>query len=570
MTTTSRLPHPSGRSTRLDVLFAAAALASLAGCGGGGSNNPPVPAPPPPPAATLTLSLTGGRTGGFDHVWVTVTAVALNADATKPYDADDATWTTWTLATPVTVDLASPDNTSGALSDLLKSAAITPGAYAQLRLLVADPDAALVASATAAGLHYNDQVDYTDAASHAHTVPLEFAGLAQGLALAVPLTVSNGGAAFIALEWDAASSLVRRPSPDGLDRFVVRNALRAYDRTRTGAVMGLVDPSQFCTGAPSPACISDVTVDVQAVAPGGTTAVLARSAQVQTSGASRGAYFLYPLPDVDTVEVVVRGRHMETMVVHDVFVQPVGILATVPVVVGSASAPLMPVRNASEHAVTLAAATSPRATQAAFFQTPAASGVPPIQIADALTDPATGLWTSPLALPAGPLHVASYDKAQPNATLAFSPFTPPEGDGGFLAGLTGPSYALPSALSSLAPAAASWTPPTLAPVTGLVTGRLSVHVEANVAYDHAELLIANDSGVVAVADASSLMTFLGGTLSFDLPSGSNPADPLATLYTATLRAWKSSSMAGSLKHVAAPGVGDLRTQASATLSVPAP
>jgi hypothetical protein len=91
-----------------------------------------------------------------------------------------------------------------------------------------------------------------------------------------------------------------------------------------------------------------------------------------------------------------------------------------------------------------------------------------------------------------------------------------------------------------------------------------------VAYDHAELLIANDSGVVAVADASSLMTFLGGTLSFDLPSGSNPADPLATLYTATLRAWKSSSMAGSLKHVAAPGVGDLRTQASATLSVPAP
>jgi hypothetical protein len=561
----------AGRRARLAVLFSCVAVAALAGCGGGGSSSPPPVPGPPPAAAALTLSLTGGRTGGYDHVWVTVAAVALNGDATKPYDATDATWTTYTLATPVTLDLASSDSTSGALTDLLKNAAITPGSYAQLRLLVADPDADLVASAVAAGLHYNDQVDFTDTARHAHSVPLEFAGLGQGLALAVPITIANGGAAFIALEWDAASSLVRRASPDGIDRFVVRNVLRAYDRTRTGAVLGVIDGADFCTTTVSNACISDVTVSVEAVAPMGTTAVLARTAQVVTSGTSKGAFFLYPLPDVATVDVVVRGRHMDTIVVRDVYVQPEGVLVTVPTAVGSASAPLVPVRNAVERAPTLAAATSPPSTQAAFFQSaPAASGPVPLQVAEANTDPATGLWTAPLALPSGPLHVADYDKLHPDADLVFTTTSPVEGDGGFQVQLLGPSFSLPSALSMLAPASATWTPPVLDPVTGLVTGNLQVHVNANKDYDHAELLIANDSGVVAVRDVSALMGLFGGTTSFALPSGTNAADPLATLYTATLRAWKSSSMSGSLKHVAAPGVGDLRSGSTATLNVSAP
>ena len=569
MTTSARALHPHG-TAHLAVLMATVAAATLVGCGGGGSGTPTPPPPPPPPSTTLTLSLGGGRMGGVAHAWVTITAVALNADATKPYDPTDGTWLTITPATPVTVDLASSDATSGALVDVLHAAGIAPGSYAQMRLLLADPDGTLVSSASAASLAWNDQVDYIDAGGRPRSVPLEIAGRAQGVALQTPFTITAGGAAYLALEWDAASSLVRRASPDdGVDRFTFRNDLRAYDRTRTGAVMGLVDTSSFCVGAPNPSCISDVTVEVQAVPPGGATSVHARSAQVVDAGGGLGAFFLYPLPDVDSVDVVLRGRHMDTMVVHGVPVTPVGGLATVPTAVSSASSPLRPTPDAMEHTVALSAATSPTSTQAAFFQTPGA-GAAALELATVNTDPATGLWTLAPTLPGGPLHAATFDTAHPNATLVFTTIAPTQGLGAFGVQLRGPSWALPSALSPLAANAGTWTAPALSTVPGLASCALDVHVLANNAYDRGEVLVANDSGIVAVRDVRSFLYLLGGTASFTVPCGQGPADPLATLYTATLRVWNTTSISTTLRHVEAPGVADLRNGTTATLELPRP
>jgi len=63
-------------------LAALGALFALAACGGGGGTS----TPPPPPAtstqAVLSVSLAGGATPGIDHLWVTVTGLAMNADAT--------------------------------------------------------------------------------------------------------------------------------------------------------------------------------------------------------------------------------------------------------------------------------------------------------------------------------------------------------------------------------------------------------------------------------------------------------------------------------------------------------
>ena len=145
-------------------LASLAALFSLVACGGGASSGSTTPPPPSTASnAVLSVSLSGGATPGIDHLWVTVTGLALHADATRVYGDGDPGWVVQTLATPVTLDLADPSVSDGGALSLIKQSVSTLGTFAQLRLLVAISDPAIppVASATAKGLQYNDQVQYT-------------------------------------------------------------------------------------------------------------------------------------------------------------------------------------------------------------------------------------------------------------------------------------------------------------------------------------------------------------------------------------------------------------------------
>ena len=98
---------------------------------------------------------------------------------------------------------------SGTLS-LIKQSMSSLGSFAQLRLLVAPSDPAVPAqsSATAKGLQYNDEVQYTDA-SGAHVVPLEIADPQSGLRLLTPFNLTADATTPLAIEWNA-NSLVRR------------------------------------------------------------------------------------------------------------------------------------------------------------------------------------------------------------------------------------------------------------------------------------------------------------------------------------------------------------------------
>ena len=208
-------------------LASLAALFALAACGGGGGSGGSTPPPPSTPSsAVLSVSLSGGASVGIDHLWVTVTGIAMHADATHVYGDGDAGWVVATLAAPITVDLADPSLADGGAISLLRQNVNALGTFAQLRLLVASPDPGLTlaSSASAKGLQFNDQVQYTDA-SGVHVVPLEIADLQAGLRLLTPFNLSADTTTPLAIEWNA-NSLVRRASAGGADRFTLRNELQ--------------------------------------------------------------------------------------------------------------------------------------------------------------------------------------------------------------------------------------------------------------------------------------------------------------------------------------------------------
>ncbi len=95
------------------------ALFALAACGGGGTSATP-PLPPPPPGvapAVLSVSLAGGAGPNVDHMWVTVTGVAINKDASRPFGDGDPSWVVETLEQPsISPAASSPRATSSRCS----------------------------------------------------------------------------------------------------------------------------------------------------------------------------------------------------------------------------------------------------------------------------------------------------------------------------------------------------------------------------------------------------------------------------------------------------------------------
>src|SRR6202008_5045381 len=102
-----------------------------------------------------------------------------------------------------------------------------------LRLLLkqSDPAQAPLASATAKGLQFNEQVQYPDAGG-AHVVPLEVPNGQGGLRLLTPFNLSADTTTPLSIEWSPEQSLVRRAATGGgADRFTLRNGLQLYNQT---------------------------------------------------------------------------------------------------------------------------------------------------------------------------------------------------------------------------------------------------------------------------------------------------------------------------------------------------
>lgn len=566
------------------------ALFALVACGGGGGGGNAAPPPPSTPSdAVLSVSLSGGASAGVDHLWVTVTGIAMHADATRVYGDGDPGWIVQALTTPVTVDLADQSSSNGSAVSLLRQSVSALGTFAQLRLLVApsDPALALESSASDKGLKFNDQVQYTDATG-VHIVPLEVPDPQAGLRLLTPFTLSTDTTTPLAIEWNV-NSLVRRASAGAADRFTLRNELQGYNQqllTALGdsglqidgsifdSISGQLATTDFCTGASHAGCIHDVVASATSLSPDGRFQAEVRSVNVSASG----AFLLYPLPSDPMYDVVIRGGNMQTIVVHGVVVDPTGLLRAFPTALGSAATPIVPVLDTSERAVTLASALVPAAGRVFLGQTVAGSGSKgvdvPYTIETGATDPATGQLLQALTLPGGPLHYATFDPAKDGngASPTFATVTPVEGAGAWTAWSQGTLATTTSPMTTLAAGATAATVASPAPRAGFSTGTLTVALSgtASNGADHAELIVSNDGGTVAAVDVSPQIATHGGSTAIALPAGSSASAPAAAVYGVALRTWAAASETTSARWVRAATPIDLSSATSANVNLVLP
>jgi len=567
--------------TRTAAALAAAALVLLGGCGGGSSDGGGVPAPGSQ-TGSLTLGLAGGAPAGFSHVYVTIEKIALNTDANRPWSPSDSTWQVVHLDAPITVDLTTSVN--GLIASLVTGAAMPATTYGQLRVFVLRHDETLAASAKALNLAFNAEADYVDAAGQAHQLPLEFADSTLGLRVNGTITIGANVESNLTLQWDLEHSAVRFASDDGIDRVTMRPDVQVYDIAQTGAIVGLMDKSVFCTAGSSTGCVYDVVATAEMPSADGRFMVAVRSAPVVVSS-DYARFGLYPLPPLAagaTFDVVIRGRNMRTIVVRAVPAVPAEVLQATATQLGidmtdpdhPVPAPIVPQLSAQGDAlVTLNAPTVPASAQLVFGQTLPGSGELPHEVKVANTDPFTGRLADALPLPSGPLRVATYTST---SALSFSDVAPQEGTDAYSLLTLGTRYDTPSAIAVVsAPGGATsavTAPVTMrdgrtevAPLTVTLAGNSSLNVDA------AELVVTDVAGIVTTLDVSSLLGTPNATAPLQLPSGSFAASLGGTaIYAVAVRTWKRSSPSTTLLWARAPSTVDLRVTAPAAVTITLP
>src|ERR1019366_725735 len=372
----------------------------LAGCKGGSSSIPPT-------LGSVNVSLTDGPGSDYDHVWVTVKAISFHTDPNQVWDGSGAGWQTTTLTAPVTLDLA--NLTNGTLSPVFINMNLPVGGYRQIRLFLAGFDDPLTASALAAGLIYNDQVEYTDATVVVHDVPLEIAYPTQGIQLNGSFDVSAptilNPSLNLAVDFDLEHDLVRfKPDINGTEYyFTMAPNLRSFDLDQSGAITGTVDTANLCPSSSTTpiGCGYNMIVKAELLSADGTRHRDIRSTTVKPDG----SFTLYPLPVLpagQTYDVLIRGRNVETTLVKGV---------TAPALNGTTflsnainRIPL-PIDSTGEYFANFTSALNPKSGDALFQQTLRGAGEVPYEVRWENTNPFTGILEVPSALANGPLHV---------------------------------------------------------------------------------------------------------------------------------------------------------------------
>jgi Domain of unknown function (DUF4382) len=553
-------------STRSKALIwggSAAMLLALVACGGGGGGS----AGQVGPTGAATVAVTDAPNADYRNVWVTLSEIAFHRrDDASPTDVD---WLAYPLTSPVTVNLATLGR--GNFQDVFQDIRLPVGIYRQIRLRLVDDDAPLAASAQAAGLAYNDQVDYLDGTNTLQHAPLELVGPRQGIGIFGTFTVDSAAPLHLVLDFDLEHDVVRFPDEvGGGPAFTLKpHALRYFDLSHVGAIAGTVDPAMLA--AQNAAGAYELVVKAEVPSADGTRHVVTRATGVDPV---TGAFTLFPLPiptgsNARTFDVVVRGRNMDTVVVKGV-----------PVTAGTSpasgatvlSASPLPIHLDTEYTATLSAPSDPTGSWLDFYQTLPGAGELPYEIRFRHVNPFTGGLDMPFPLSAGPLWSGTY---VPGGAPALQSSVPVQGVGAFDAVADAIQYAASPAVPVAAGASGLAFPTltvdgTVAAATGAIAVRIAVATPS--AWDHGDIVVSRYGEIVdTVAIPAGVLSGAGGTVSVpNLPAGTSASPDHAAFYYAYVRVWKTASPVRKVHVVPVAAFADFRTQSSATLSVMLP
>lgn len=185
----------------------------IAACGGGDGG---------PDTGTLHVSMTDAPACGFDHVYVTVNKVRVNASASA---ADgDGGWTDIALTTPQKIDLLSLTN--GVLTDL-GTAPLAAGQYQQLRLVLSPNQGNTLANS----------VVPTGGTEQPLATP---SGAQSGYKIIQPFTVQANTLVDLVLDFNACKSIVTQ----GNGNYLLKPVVTATPTVVSGSITGYVPAAQ--------------------------------------------------------------------------------------------------------------------------------------------------------------------------------------------------------------------------------------------------------------------------------------------------------------------------------------
>ncbi|HEU0202334.1 MAG TPA: DUF4382 domain-containing protein [Burkholderiaceae bacterium] len=556
---------------RLFLKSAAAAIAfgtalGLAACGGGGSSGGSAA----PQAATgkVTVAVTDAPSADFNQVWITIRRIDFNkAENATP---NDPNWLSFPLAEPVTVDLAQLAN--GNMAEVFQDIELPVGLYRQIRLVLVGEDEPLTASALAAGLQYNDQVNFTGPTGVDRVAPLEIPHWRTGITVFGRFTVEQDKTLRLVLDFDIDNDVVVLPDAlsqtDGL-AFTLKPFIRYYDLDLSGAIVGRIDPATLSPAA-RPRGGYWAIVKAQDLSSDGSVHVVRRATSIRPDG----SFTLFPVPVPSAgasknYDITINGHNLQTSIVRGV---PVVGGTTPTVNPTQLSAAPLAMATGTEYGATLSSPAQPTGSWINFYQTlPGATA--PYQVRFRHVNPFNGHVDLPLLLPAGDLRVGDYVAG---GAPVLSNVTPVEGSGGFSAIADAVLYSPGAPVLVTPPASGSVT--TLAGSTLAVNAALAVPGTINLAvttmtpgrYDKGQFVITRFGFIVDSVAIDSVLASGGNIAAANLPAGTSGKPLPQGVYFGYLRVWNSNNPLIRPRIVPIFELADLRTTNSASLAVTLP
>lgn len=540
------------------------------------------------------VSATGNTPAQFTHVFVTVNAIWFNTSSTAL--ATDTSWSQFTLATPVTIDLVSLNN--GTLNEFASSLKLASGSYAQVMLILADSTAALTTGAESAGAATNDEVDYVDSLDVAHTLPLAVLNAAQGIRISTSLavaaassglggsssssttttstdtttssTVSNPVVATTSaiIDFDASRDLVPI-NLSGQPAYALNPHPQTYDAKYSGTIQGAVDLTTVSTL--TSAGLPDVQVAAESVSSDGTRHVIVKTTRVGADG----TFILYPLSTASgaptTYDLVLHGPTIETTIIKSVPVTDAA-PGSAAAVLGTLTLTPATAFLANLNTTSLAA---PSTSQVGFYQTLPLDSEIPYLVETRAVDPVTGRFATDQEVSGGSLQYGTYLAA---GTIALTTVNPSQGAGTYAIGAINAGYGTATLGTTVsAPASTTTTalftltaPPVPTSTTaGSISGTVSLTSPG--AYDNAELFLTYHGALIA---ATSLNSYLSGSSALSLtgvaPAGSSSYTYAPAVYNAEVWAWNSANPTGTLSRLPASTTIDMSAGSATgvTLTIP--
>lgn len=607
-------------------------LASLlmAGCGGGSSNSDSSGGSlsSVPKTGTFSLGFSGGAAPGVKHAWLTISKVAFNADADKPWDPADSSWKVVTFATPVTVDIAAA---GGFLVGSSSGGVTVPvGTYNQIRLFLVPHDDTSGSMPTVADgstnktLTFKAQLDYEPSGS----VPIEIPNVQSGLRLDRGVIIQANTWSVLTSHIDVDRSVVRFDGDGSVDAITLRPRTYTYgfSPTTTGTIQGGIDPTYVCgsIGARSD-CATDIMVSLHAASRDGGTrmenwgSVKVNPTRLNTSGATvnDGTFELGPVSSTSTdgnpvsYDLVIRGKGMKTMVVKNItyglFANYVGCAWSVDADGISATTLIRPVPDTSPRSLSLSPSLALKTGRVGLGFT-LGSDTRPYEVHAANTDPFTGFLTTGAMLsvpsasgtdvlvgdyaaikdacssstsatpldPNVPADLILPNSKVPFATNAVSGYQP------FALGTFYTDAKLASASYPAGSVSTSFSVDEPTAVVGSTTGTVNVSITGlnGSGATKAQLVVSDVGGIVKTQDVASCISTTGTcTVSgVSLPAGTAANGSATAVYEFAVRYWdgsstttaKSSLDGGTMKWARGTSFVNLRTATSGSVSIAVP